>query len=123
MSNEEQDGSSLRCSYDCPRSEVVKRRVKEHPSGRLFPRGDNDWFLHVWDRARDILGFTDDPDMIPYICRHTCISSLVQNGRSIPVIQKWLGHKNIQMTMRHAILAPHNLTDAALVLERLESSP
>ena len=100
--------------------EVIKRRVKEYSSGRLFPKGNNDWFLNVWDRARDILGFADDPDMIPYICRHTCASRLIQNGVSIPVIQKWLGHKNIQMTMRYAILAPHNLTDAVLVLERLE---
>ena len=59
--------------------------------------------------------------MIPYICRHTCASRLVQNGVALPVIQKWLGHKTLQVTLRYAILAPSSLTDAARVLESLES--
>ncbi len=99
---------------------IIEKRVEVYGQGRLFPGLTNPAFRLVWERARAQLGFSNDPDMVPYICRHTCASRLVQNGISLAVIQKWLGHKSIQMTMRYAVIAPDNLKEAARMLDALE---
>jgi len=92
---------------------ILERRVQSTtPDGFLFP-GDIFWLRNAWDRARAAMGMTKDPNFVPYICRHTCASRLVQRGVSIPVIQKWMGHKTIQITMRYANVAPENLREAA----------
>lgn len=101
--------------------DILKRRVSAvtAPTERLFPY-DNIWMRHVWDRARFHLGFANDADFVPYICRHTCASRLVQRGVPIVVVKEWMGHKSIVMTMRYAHLAPTNLRAAADVLEAAE---
>lgn len=114
---------------DHPRTIYMTKRVKDivsrrmsavtAPSQKLFPY-NNAWLRHTWDRAKLQLGLMHDKNFIPYICRHTCASRLVQRGVAINVVKEWLGHKSIQMTMRYAILAPHNLKAAATVLEAAE---
>ena len=42
---------------------------------------------------------------------HTCVSRLVQRGVGLKVVQQWMGHKSIQITLRYAHLAPSNLAD------------
>jgi len=111
---------------DKPRAVPMTKRVKEimerrigavtAPTEKLFPY-DNHWMRHVWDKARSRMGLSKDPHFIPYICRHTCASRLVQRGVRLEVVRDWLGHTTMQMTMRYAMLAPHNLTDAVKVLE------
>lgn len=100
---------------------IIERRLSAvtAPNDRLFPY-DNFWMRHVWDRARVQLGFANDEHFVPYICRHTCASRLVQRGVPINVVKEWMGHKSIQMTMRYAHLAPQNLKAAAGVLEAAE---
>jgi len=102
-------------------AEIVRRRISAAtaPNDRLFPY-DNFWMRYVWDRARVQLGFANDEHFVPYICRHTCASRLVQRGIPINVVKEWMGHKSIQMTMRYAHLAPQNLKAAAGVLEAAE---
>ena len=96
---------------------ILERRVQSaSPEGLLFP-GDIYWLRHAWDRARAAMGLMGDPNFVPYICRHTCASRLVQRGVPIPVIQKWMGHKTIQITMRYANVAPENLRAAADTLD------
>ncbi len=99
-------------------ADIVQKRVGEvtAPGDKLFPY-DNHWMRYVWDRARGHLGFTNDPNFVPYIYRHTCASRLVQKGVAINVVKEWLGHKSVQMTMRYAHLAPNNLKAAADALE------
>lgn len=79
---------------------------------------DNYWFERIWNRARTILGFGDDVEYVPYACRHTCASRLLQRGMTIPELQLWLGHKSIHMTMRYAHLAPTALLKGAQLLEQ-----
>ena len=38
--------------------------------------------------------------------RHTFASQAIQQGVPLPVLQAWLGHSTITMTMRYAHLAP-----------------
>lgn len=47
--------------------------------------------------------------------RHTFASWLVQNGVSLEVISKLLGHSSLQMTMRYAHLDPVNQSMKAVM--------
>lgn len=95
---------------------IFARKVQSAaPRDILFPF-DIFWLRNAWDRVRSVMGMANDPNFVPYICRHTCASRMVQRGVPIPVIQKWMGHKTIQITMRYANVAPANLRDAAATL-------
>ena len=74
--------------------------------GALFKGCSQSWYRVIWDRARDRLGFTDDAQFVPHILRHTCASRLVKKGVPLAIVQKWMGHRSIQSTMRYAHLAP-----------------
>lgn len=96
--------------------DILKRRVEIIRSGKLFPYNTY-WLDDKWERMRHHLGYENDPRFIPYICRHTCASRLVQRGVPLQVVKEWLGHKNILTTQRYAFLCPKNLLDAVKVLE------
>lgn len=95
--------------------EIIDRRGQSHGQ-KPFPY-NNSWMRTKWQRIRSIMGMDNDPQFVPHMLRHTCASRLVQRGATIPVVQQWLGHKTIQMTMRYAHLAPTHLEDAAKLLE------
>jgi integrase len=61
-----------------------------------------------WDAVRGILQ-NKEKDFVFYLARHTCASRMVQRGVDITIVQKWMGHKNIQTTMIYAKLVPENL--------------
>ena len=44
--------------------------------------------------------------------RHTFASHLVMAGVDLPMVQQFMGHRTIQMTMRYAHLAPQHLRSA-----------
>ena len=114
---------------DHPRTIYMTKRVRaiierRHgavtaPTDKLFPF-DNFWMRNTWDRARAHLKLSADENFVPYVCRHTCASRMIQKGVALPIVMRWLGHKSIQMTMRYAHLAPSNLREAAAVLEAAE---
>ena len=106
-----------RTIYATPRVlEVLKRRVKvAAPGTPLFPY-DTGWMRNAWDRAKVHLKLAHDDQFIPYVCRHTCASRMVQRGVPLPVVINWMGHKALQMTMRYAHLSPGNLMEAASAL-------
>lgn len=75
---------------------------------RLFEFSYNS-FEHTWSRLREVLGWTDDPQKVPYILRHTFASLAVQNGMPLDKVSRILGHTGLNMTMRYAKLAPEHL--------------
>ncbi|QDP45929.1 MAG: putative integrase [Prokaryotic dsDNA virus sp.] len=72
----------------------------------------------LFDRVREQLGWSDDPQATLHACRHTFISNLVQEGVPIAMVQRLAGHKTIQMTMRYTHLAPKDLESA---IEKLQA--
>ncbi len=84
---------------------------------RPFPY-DNDWLDRLWVRIRTAMGLDGDFEFVPYACRHTCATRLLQDGMDLGRLQKWLGHTNIQMTMRYAHLCPTALLAGKEILER-----
>ncbi len=100
--------------------EILQRRSEN--SVRPFPFNDG-WMRNQWDRVKAKLGFTEDTQFVPYCLRHTCASRLVQRGVPLAVIQKWMGHKTIQITLRYAHLAPADLLAGARALEQTQGIP
>jgi integrase len=100
--------------------DIFKRRVVSHKP-KPFPY-TNDWLGDLWDRAKFKMGLKDDPQFVPYALRHTCASRLVQRGINLRVVQEWMGHKTITVTMRYAHLTPTNLLEAVKVLNPTKES-
>ncbi|MBT1154401.1 site-specific integrase [Aminobacter anthyllidis] len=73
-------------------------------------------FRGHWERLRVHLEIADDGQFVPHMLRHTCCSRLVIKGVPLPQVMKWMGHRNIQTTMRYAHLAPKDLDMAARAL-------
>ncbi len=53
------------------------------------------------------LAFSDHPHML----RHACGYKLANDGRDTPAIQHYLGHKNIQHTVRYTELSSDRFKD------------
>ncbi|MDT4775545.1 Tyrosine recombinase XerC [compost metagenome] len=91
-----------------------------HQKGKLGPFCDVDQqqFRAVWNAAKRDAGLMTDVDVVPHVLRHTCASRLVRGGIDIRRVQMWLGHQTLQMTMRYAHLASHDLDVCVPILER-----
>jgi len=57
-------------------------------------------------------------DFVFYHCRHTCATRLMSKGINVKVVQHWMGHKDIHMTLRYAKLVPTDLAAARDLLEK-----
>nr|CAD6420199.1 site-specific integrase [Rhizobium sp. Q54] len=79
---------------------------------------DQQRFRSVWSAAKQEVGMGADVDVVPHVLRHTCASRLVRGGIDIRRVQMWLGHQTLQMTMRYAHLASHDLDVCIPILER-----
>lgn len=100
-------------------SAVMKARVRHLENGdRIFPYTPN-WIRNNWDRMKDHMGLSDDPQFVPHILRHTYASRLVQCGTPITKVQAALGHASLQTTMRYSHLSPTSLFDIVDGLEKV----
>jgi len=88
--------------------------AKEGP----FASVDQQRFRWVWNAAKAQVGLGTDDDVVPHVLRHTCASRLVRGGIDIRRVQMWLGHQTLQMTMRYAHLASHDLDVCLPILLR-----
>jgi integrase len=101
--------------------EVLGQQAGEQVRDLVFGHWFADRFVvaRLWARTRTLAGIEGD-DAVIHTLRHTCASRLVQRGVPIQVVQQWLGHATLTMTLRYAHLAPHNIVSAAEALERGE---
>jgi integrase len=94
--------------------EMLLRRSKvTHISGKVFPVNRytlKDAFKRTVEKAGiEDLHFHD--------LRHTFATRLIQNGVSLYIVQKLLGHKTIKMTERYAHHSPDRLRSSLCVLD------
>ncbi|NKF15243.1 tyrosine-type recombinase/integrase, partial [Rhizobium phaseoli] len=74
-----------------------------------------DTFPGHWKRLTE--PWASDDKFVPNMLRHTCASRLVfSKGIPLPQVMLWMGHRDIQTTMRYAHLAPRDLDMAAVAL-------
>ena len=66
-------------------------------------------FARMIERAGEVakLGFKAHPHML----RHACGYALANEGHDTRALQAYLGHKNIQHTVRYTELSPHRFKD------------
>lgn len=74
----------------------------------------NDNFERLWRAALEGSGLED---FRFHDLRHTFASRLVMAGVDLPVLRELLGHRDFEMTLRYAHLAPSHLKSAVAVLE------
>jgi len=67
---------------------------------------------HEWDKVRKDMRLLNDSTFTFHACRHTYATRAVQAGVNIRVLQKLMGHKAIQTTLRYAHVDDQTLTDA-----------
>lgn len=101
------------CIFD-----IIERRVHEGESVKVFPEGSNAWLRNAWEKARELMDYTEDAQFVPHILRHTCATRLSQRGVPMKVVQGWLGHKSISTTARYAHF---NQADLQLAAQSLNS--
>ena len=101
-----------------PMTDRVWGWLRVQPCGdKVFPYG-LDAFERAWKKVRKSLRREGEGDYVPHILRHTCASRLIQRGIPVAEVSKWLGHSNIQTTMRYAHLDAASLHRAARALGR-----
>jgi integrase len=86
-------------SRSVPMSDRVYNVFYNMPDGINITK---DQAEHKWNKIRKIMGFSNDKEFVLHAYRHTCATRLLEAGVSIYTVQKWLGHKDIQSTMRYA---------------------
>jgi type 1 fimbriae regulatory protein FimB/type 1 fimbriae regulatory protein FimE len=64
---------------------------------------------HIVLRAGKIAGLSFP--IHPHMLRHACGFYLANKGIDTRAIQQYLGHRNIQHTVRYTALTPHRFTD------------
>jgi len=89
-------------------------RVFEQRGSQPFSY-NKDQAVRLWGSMRDSLGL--DAESVAHVCRHTCASRLLAAGKSLLVVQQWLGHADIKTTMIYTHLMPGALDDAVAALE------
>ena len=70
-----------------------------------------------WNRLRLHMGWPATGEEVMHALRHTFCSRLVQRGVPILTVKDLAGHKTMDITLRYAHLAPHNLVNAISSLE------
>jgi integrase len=92
----------------------------EHRSEFVFCKPDGSRYSKLPGPFEDVVKKAGIEDFHFHDLRHTFASTLVMAGKDILVIQKLLGHKKLDMTMRYAHLAP-NYGDAVNILDGIFS--
>ncbi len=103
-----------------PRSVPLTPRTQAILKRRL-PWSFSDSQLRYWfDKAKEAMGLADDEDFVVHALRHTTATRLVARNVNLRVVQKFMGHKSIQTTLRYAHVSDELLADAATKLSQAD---
>jgi integrase len=94
---------------------LARRGGPGKAEGLVFGTPSWDAFRKHWERA--VRAAKLDAPLRWHDLRHTFASWTMQEGASLPELQKLLGHATLAMTMRYAHLAPKHLRSAVSRLD------
>jgi integrase/recombinase XerD len=66
----------------------------------VFANGNGNSYTHIWDDCNE-LAKEARIEAYPHKFRATYATALLQNGMDLKTVQKLLGHKNLESTMRY----------------------
>jgi integrase len=93
------------------------RAILENRVGDPFLFPQKEFIRSAFDRVKHHCGLGSD--VVWHTLRHTFASRLVQKNVPIQVVQKLMGHKTIQITMRYAKINDANMVNAISVLDNI----
>ena len=83
----------------------------QRPTTRFVPAKTNEQLdLQALHRVRSRL-VSERTAVIAHMLRHACGYKLANDGHDTRAIQAYLGHRNIQNTIRYTALAPHRFKE------------
>lgn len=112
----------LKSKNDEPRSVPLTERVMAVLNSRmqndpLFSDMTDHGASHRWVKMTKFTGKDDDKEYVLHALRHTCATRLLESGVDIYTVKEWLGHKDINTTMRYAKMTNMKLRDALTKFE------
>lgn len=99
---------------------AVERRRQDPNLGHLpgpFSWASGRKLTYNWNKLREYIPWLRASDTVPYTFRHTCASRHMMAGAHPVSVMRWMGHSNINTTMRYSHLAPGTLNPLASGLE------
>ena len=95
---------------DIPMTATLWDTLQRHPrrleSEYVFPGKTGNGMVDIRKRFNRALQKADIQGFVFHDLRHTFASHLVMSGVDLMTVKELLGHKRIEMTLRHAHLAP-----------------
>ncbi len=79
--------------------------------GRVFTRGTLDYLVSTWFRRA---GVAPPPGSLAHALRHTYATLLVDNGASLPELQRLLGHRDLSTTQVYLAVTGSGLEQTAM---------
>jgi integrase len=125
--NETKNGYSRKIKITPKVEALLKNRQQEKPNHYLFQTSSNNKlskipsvYVAVANNIfnKDLEGDDSKNRVVFHTLRHTFASWLALNDVPIFTIQKLMGHRDINMTMRYAKLSPEAGIDAVMNIER-----
>jgi integrase len=95
-----------------PRSVPLSVRAQEAIAHGLPFALDEGKLRAVWLRLKVAMGLEGDDDFVLHALRHTAATRTLSRTGNIAVVQKLLGHRKIQTTMRYAHISDEDLLAA-----------
>lgn len=69
---------------------------------------------YEWDRVKKLMGLEGDEDFVFHACRHTFATRHIQANTNIRVLQRLMGHRRIETTMRYSHVSDDVLIEAVM---------
>lgn len=99
----------------------IQSKVRHIRSSYVFCRPDGKRYVEIKRAFTKALKIAKIENFRFHDLRHCFASTLVQRGVDLYEVQRLLGHKDARMTQRYAHLAPENLREAVLRLDKKET--
>jgi integrase len=102
-----------------PRSVPLTPRAMEALKRHLKARSvHKDRAEYCWTTMRKALGHAGDAEFVMHVFRHTCATRLLSGGMDVRKVMVWMGHRDIETTLRYTRVGAEDLALGPAILTR-----